>query len=462
LDNNLIFESKQPDGEMRLMMLETIREYGQECIIRSNEAKMTQYAHAEYYLALAEEAEPRLFSSDQLQWLERLEQEFDNLRAAVHYLFEQEQYGLILRLAGALWFFWLLRAHLKEGQQWLEMALSVKCDVPAILRAKALYAVATTLYFQGQWERARVLCEDGLCLYRQAGDKRGIATILNRLGHLAFREGHICAVKSLCKESLPLLEEVQDRRGIAEVLFLFSYGWYAQGEYAQARAACEKSLAIVREIGDCWAIAYVQQNLGYFAYQQGDYALARAHYKESLETCRVLRERWISASSLAGLGEVAAAQGQFTWAAQLWGATEAFCETLGTSLVPIDRAAYESAVATTSMHLGKEAFTTLWTEGRRMSLDQILADQTSTLPPRPACTAQPSITVSPPASGTGLTPREMDVLRLLTQGLTSAQIAKQLVISIVTVNFHVRSIYSKLGVSSRSAATRYAIEHHLV
>jgi predicted ATPase/DNA-binding CsgD family transcriptional regulator len=268
LDHNLIFESKQPDGEMRLMMLETLREYGQECLIVSNEVEITQRAHAEYYLALVEEAEPRLFSSEQLCWLERLEQEFDNLRTAVQYLLQQEQ---------------------------------------------------------------KVLCE-----------------------------------------------------------------------------------------------------------------------------------RWVAAPSLARLGEVAAAQGQFVWAARLWGATEGLCETLGTSLVPIDRAAYESAVATTSMHLGEEAFTALWTEGRSMSLDQVLTDQESTSLPRLACTAQSLLTAPPPASDTGrLTPREMDVLHLLTQGLTSAQIAKQLAISVVTVNFHVRSIYRKLGVSSRSAATRYAIEHRL-
>ena len=462
LDNNLIFESKQPGGEIRLVMLETIREYGQVCLMESNEAGMTQRAHAEYYLTLMEEAEPRLFSSEQLQWLEQLEQEFNNLRAAMRCLLQQEKYELALRLTGASYFFWLLRAHLKEGQYWLERALSGSRDVSIEVQAKALYAAATTRYFQGQWEDARVLCENSLYLYKQTGDKRGIAMALNRLGHLAFREGRAPAVKSLCEESLPLLKEVQDRRGIAEALFLSSYGWYAQGEPAQAARACEESLAIVKEIGDCWATAYVQQNLGYFAYRQGDYVLARTHYKESLETCKALRELWITAPSLAGLGEVAAAQGQYTWAVRLWGATEAFCETLGTSLVPIDRTAYESAVVLTRTQLGKDAFAAQWIEGRRLSLEQLLTDQESLSTIRLVCSTQPSVTMPSSSSDMRLTPREMDVLRLLTQGLTSVQIAEQLIISVVTVNFHVRSVYSKLGVRSRGAATRYAMEHRLV
>ena len=161
-----------------------------------------------------------------------------------------------------------------------------------------------------------------------------------------------------------------------------------------------------------------------------------------------------------------AAQGEFTWAARLLGTTEALREALGTPLPPVERAAYERSVAATRAQLGEKPFAAAWARGRTMTPEQALAAQGRTSVPT-ATPIPPADTSAPPAKSpttypAGLTAREVEVLRLLAQGLTSAQIAEQLMIGVVTVNFHVRSIYSKLGVTSRSAATRYAIEHHLV
>jgi DNA-binding CsgD family transcriptional regulator len=194
---------------------------------------------------------------------------------------------------------------------------------------------------------------------------------------------------------------------------------------------------------------------------QGNYAAAVTLYKENLALCREMGDENIT-PALEGLADVALRQGRQAWAARLWGAAETLREEIRMPLPPVERAYFERAVDAARDHLGEQAFTALWVEGRTMSLEHVLDDQEPVSSPRPALTASPSATMLPPASGTRLTAREMDVLCLLTQGLTSAQIAEQLVIGVVTVNFHVRSIYSKLGVSSRSAATRYAIEHHLV
>ena len=152
------------------------------------------------------------------------------------------------------------------------------------------------------------------------------------------------------------------------------------------------------------------------------------------------------------------------WAARLWGAAEALRDALGTPIFPIYRAEYEHAVTAARDTLGAQAFTAAWAEGGSLTPEQAVAVQGQVILSQPSQTA---LLAAPPAKVpttnlNGLTPREMDVLRLLTQGLTSAQMAEQLVIGVVTVNFHVRSIYSKLGISSRSAATRYAIEHRLV
>jgi DNA-binding CsgD family transcriptional regulator len=167
---------------------------------------------------------------------------------------------------------------------------------------------------------------------------------------------------------------------------------------------------------------------------------------------------------LEGLADIASAQGEPTWAARLWGTSEAQREAYGTPLAAIYRAHYEQAVTAARTQLGEKSFDALWAEGRTMSLEQALAAKgtaeiPAAIPVKPPLAPQAHM---PSISPAGLTNREMEVLRLLAQGLTSAQIAQQLVIGLVTVNSHVRSIYSKLGVTSRAAATRYALEHKLL
>src|SRR5205823_13433803 len=124
IDKSLLFRSEQADGELRLFMLETVREYGLACLQASGEAGRLHQKHAEYFLALAEEAEPKLAGAEQLAWLERLEQEHDNLRAALNWLIESEQVELALRLESALCPFWTMHNHMSEGHRWFEKALT--------------------------------------------------------------------------------------------------------------------------------------------------------------------------------------------------------------------------------------------------------------------------------------------------------------------------------------------------
>ena len=171
---------------------------------------------------------------------------------------------------------------------------------------------------------------------------------------------------------------------------------------------------------------------------------------------RELGEKWIIAACLLGLGEVVAAQQKLAWAAQLWGAAEAIRDALGIPIPPIERAEYERSVSSARVHLGEKAFTAAWGQGRSMTPKQALGAQGQKPTPPPAATVTP-----PPTYPDGLTAREVEVLRLLAGGMTDLQIAEKLVLSPRTVHAHISSIYSKLGVTSRSAATRYAIEHGL-
>jgi DNA-binding NarL/FixJ family response regulator len=173
--------------------------------------------------------------------------------------------------------------------------------------------------------------------------------------------------------------------------------------------------------------------------------------------------QWFIAACLDGLAEVAVAQGQPEWAAHLLGAAALLREALGVSPPPYNLATYERAVATTRAQLGEERFAAAWAEGREMTLEQVLAEQGRATPPTVLTIQQPTGTAAPPPAYPGeLTPREVEVLRLLASGLSNAQVAEKLIISPRTAHAHVRSIYSKLLITSRSSATRYAIDHKLL
>ena len=224
------------------------------------------------------------------------------------------------------------------------------------------------------------------------------------------------------------------------------------GDVFTARSQLEKSLTLYREMGDRQRIAQSLCALAKVVAIQGDHTTARALYEESLTIARVGHKLNI-ASGLEGLASMVALQGEPTWAARLWGAADALRDAMGAPMATVEQPAYEQAVAAARLKLGEKVFAAAWAEGRTMSPEQALAAQR----PSPAL---PS--TSPATYPGGLTAREVEVLRLLARGLTDKQIAQQLVISRRTVNAHLTSIYGKLQLSSRSAATRYAFEHHLV
>jgi DNA-binding CsgD family transcriptional regulator len=215
-------------------------------------------------------------------------------------------------------------------------------------------------------------------------------------------------------------------------------------------------------------IAITLSLLGRVFAAEGDLGAARAVCEESLilEMRVNVGQSYLDiAPALEGLAAVVAAQGEATWAARLWGRAEAQRETIKTPLPPLSRAGYEQAVALARSQLDEPSFAAAWAEARAMTLEHVFAARGPVTMPEPLPTSQPAappLAKSVPSYPDGLTAREVEVLRFIAKGLTDAQIAEQLVISPRTVNTHLTSIYSKLQVSSRAAATRYALEHHLV
>ena len=547
LDKSLVQQTEREGEAPRLIMLETIREFGLECLERQGELQAARRAHAHYYLALAEQAEPHLFGPEQLLWLDRLERDLDNLRVILQAAIAGSvgEREVALRLGAALWLFWIGQGHLREGRSVLEQLLAGTGTIAAPVRLKALNTLGAVLWSQNDTRGLEQVADEALALAREQGDQtqmthamiiRGaammqerndyaqaqaclqealasaralgdhflLATALGLLGRLAWYQqdapraiawyeesliqcramgekllmsmdlvglaqaelsrGHAARARMLLEESLAFYQALGNPWGIAMVLNLLGQLAFQQGELSRAEALLTDSARLASEVGDQRHIAQSRLLLAGLAALQGDHAAARQRYAEGLATAIEGGYMSFIASGLKGLDCVAAAQGLHTWAAVLWGVAKPLRESRS---VAIPQALYERMVAAVRSQLGEPAFEEARARGRTMTAAQALASHEAFAPRVPqqaqaapgSAPAVPTGHLSYPA---GLTTREVEVLRLVAQGLSDVQVAEQLVISPRTVNWHLTSIYSKLGVSSRAAATRYAIEHHVV
>ncbi len=288
---------------------------------------MIRRQHAGFFVALAEDAEPRLESAEQMACLNRLEAEHDNVRAALGWALECEgpDAELGIRLAGALGRFWRIRGYWTEGRRWVERALEKSAGVTSVgVRAKALWTA-------GRWretaERARPLLQESLALYRQMEDQRGIARTLYRLGRVADDFEQEAA---LYEQSLALFQELDDKSGILESLFWLGIViWRRQGDRERGKALLKQSLALARELGDKWRMARRLRQLGNIAIEQADYWQAAVIFEESLTLVRELGDQDGVAGALNAVGEMARLQGDYEWAAALYDESLAIRRELG-------------------------------------------------------------------------------------------------------------------------------------
>ena len=313
---------------------------------------------------------------------------------------------------------------------------------------------------------ARSLFEESLALYRAIGTPVQIAGVLGALGELLGKSDPAHA-RSLLEEGLALVQETP-RGNLTTAYLLIALGQIklSLGETTPAASLAEEGLELNKEAGDIIGMAWALSVLGDVATAQQDFRSAQARYEESLTLARESTppDPQFLANCLERLAEVVVAQGEPSWAARLCGAAEALREARNYPPTHDRQDHYNRVVSTARIRLGERAFIAAWNEGRSMSLEQVLL-----APPLPTTAQIRTAAISSCSSAKrgatnpdGLTAREVEVLRLVAQGLSNAEIAEQLVISLLTVKAHIRSLYNKLGISSRSAATRYAIEHQLV
>jgi predicted ATPase/DNA-binding CsgD family transcriptional regulator len=479
VNKSLLRQEEGEDGESRFSMLETIREYGLALLDRAGEGEDARGRHARYYTALAEEAAVEMRGPLQGEWVARLGVEHDNLRAALDWCrtTRGENVETALRLASSLALFWRVRSHLSEGRERMMAALEAAGSLSAeeerkirALRAGLLGEAGWLAFLQGDFATARRLSGEGLALQRELGDKRGLATALTRLGATDGHLGDHESAHALLAEGLELSRELGDLYGISTSLNILGELARLRGDFAGARPYYEESLRVKREMGGKMGVAVALHNLARVAHHQGSEEEARELFAESLGLFHELGSKLDVAMCMAGLGGVAAAKGKAERAARLLGAAGALLGKVGAIVWLADRADYAQDIELARGLLDEQRFHAAWGTGQTMSDEEAVryALGGEEEPARDGAAVR--VPVSPGGREPGseeestpppLTPRELDVLRLVADGLTNAQVAERLVLSPNTVSIHLYSIYNKLGVKSRTAATRYAMAQGL-
>lgn len=458
VDKSLVVVHGPQGDKARYRMLQTIRQYASEKLRASGEAEAARRRHADFFLALAEEAEPAMMGPEQASWLARLEEEHDNLRAALGWLAGEEEAERGLRLAAALLRFWWFSGHLAEGCAQLEGLLDL-CSVAPIsdeVRAKALHVLGVAIYrhkdpAEDGWTVARSHLEEALGIYRRLEDEAHVADVLRDLGRVNSDLGDWTAARSFLDESLQIGRRLGDRSGIALSLFCQGVPHLLQGDFSPARAHFEEGLGIFQELEDKFWISASLVHLGYVDCEEGRHTAARSRFVEMNETVPLVQFPWGATYTLEGFARLAAAEGHMLRALRLGGATTALRRTYGVSIGPSRQAAFERGLEPVWQALGEKKGRAAWEEGRTTTLEGAL-DLALEEPAAKPDSSSESL----------LTAREAEVLSLVAEGLSDAQVAEKLYVSPRTVGGHLRGAYRKLGVTSRTAAIKKARELNLI
>ena len=413
VDKSLVLQQATIQHPPRFTMLETVREYALERLKESGELERLRRRHAGYFLELAEEAERALQGPLQGAWLDRLEAEHDNLRAALAWsLSPQGDTEVGLRLTGALSHFWYVRGHHSESRAWLQSALE-RSSGATTARAKVLFGAGQLAWFQGELARANTLLKESLTLYKDLEDDAGAAYALLFLGRTAISQGDYGQGATLVEESLALFRQQGNVWGAAWALIVLGAGALSEGNVewaavkfeeslalyqnlgnvqgmalallylgrtahmqeddARSNKVLKESLALFKDLGDSRGLAEVLLELGRVAHTQGNNTRALALCRESLVLSRKLGDKSYIAFCLTSLAGAIQATGDAARAARLFEAAEMLLQSLDAVLDPGGSLQYDRDLAAARAQVGEEAFEEARAEGRAMTLEQAVA-----------------------------------------------------------------------------------------
>jgi predicted ATPase len=408
-----LLQSRVVGGETRFMMLDTIREYALEQLHNSGEVTRIEQQYIMYYLEVAEAVAPQLLGVEQRHWLQFLEHEHDNLRLALRRADNRGDSSILIRLCCALWRFWYIQGHLREGMAWFNQALA-HSDVPSVLRASALNYVGLLALLQDEYDSARTYFEEAYLLFHALEDLNGIAQTLAHLGTVAIWQTEYARAISILEEALQLSLQIGDEHGVAMILnnlslatlnlgnsqrarslldesllrfrvldYPFGVGIalnlqgrvaLAEGDLQSATKLFKESIAILDPLGNVSGVARAETYLGYIACQAEDLMQAYQYLRRGLQLFHSVGDQEGIATALEGLAGVALRTNTAAQAVNFVGCAAALRDVLKSQVVFPTRFLYESYITEARNRLGEENFTTAWRSGYSMNLDQIIAD----------------------------------------------------------------------------------------
>jgi predicted ATPase/DNA-binding CsgD family transcriptional regulator len=488
VDQSLVEVSHSGD-ETRYRLLLTVRRYAEERLGEAGEADVVLERHAAHYAALVAEAQAGLAGPDQLRWLDRLEAEHDNLRAALVSSLgtDAEAAG---RLVGPLWPFWYRRGHYQEARRWLEDAVAAMRPMTPSTRATVLAGAGVFAFLQCEYALATARLEEALTLYRELEDERGIAEALQRLGAIAREQGRYDAALGLHEQSVALWRRLDDEAGVGASLDYLGFASWLAGDFARGAELSGQALAIFRSRGEPQETASALINVAASAHYTGDRHLAvelldealelsvRGGYQEgiawalheraivaarshdlarasellveSLRLHRGLGDRWRMTRVIEDIAGTLLVRAEPTRAARLLGAAEAERERLGAPVPTAERPDHERFLRSLRRTLPAGERAPAWAHGRTMTLDDAAAEASAAARQLYATDAGSRHHLDDLLTG-----REQDVLKLVSEGRTNREIGAALFISASTAGVHVSNILRKLNVRRRAeAATR--------
>ena len=373
IDKNLLVANERSDGSSRFRMLEIVREYALEFFERSAEQQKVRQAHAIHFLTLAEDTEPHLSVAPSAKCLQLLEEEHDNVRAALDWSLEYDT-KLAARLTSALRYFWSRQNHLIEARKWFELALAKGgSDIPAPVRFKLLNGNGMFARQQGDYEKAREMHEMGLAEGSAANDQSQIASSSRGLGMVAVKQGDFEIARKYLDDALAIDRTLEDNFNIALTLSMLGDLARLEGASSEARSHFEASLVITRQLDDKWFLTSNLNNLGFVACDLGDYKAAGAYFAEALAIVREFGNKIIISYTIDGFCALAVERGDAERAARLAGAAENLRTSMGSEIEPAERRFRDEYIAKIKANMDEAAFTQAYGTGGKLKLEDTVA-----------------------------------------------------------------------------------------
>ena len=464
IDNSLLQQVDDPhDSRARFRMLEPIREFGLEQLAMAGEMENARTAHSQVMLELVERLSSALFSVSHSQSLARISENLDNIRAALDFKARSDDPELGLQLAGQMAYFWIISSAYQEGYEQVAKLLERSDRQPRQTLARALTEAGRFARFLGNLDGTVLLLGEAIDVARAIGDREAEALALQTLGVARLEQGVLTDGDELSSRALAILRELEPALPAGPWLVCLSC--IIQGQIALALHDVHRAERLLDEADQrqqslpfSWGRSYILQAKGELAFEQNDLDAALAHFAESIRHAQSDGERRFLAESMAGIAAVFTKRGRFVQANRLFAAASSLREGMGATRNWLCRS-HEREETAAREALSRDDFATAWMSGMSVPFMQITDEALAAADSK----EDDALVTSAEADGIAhLTPRELEVLRLVALGLTNAQAAEQLFISSRTVNAHLTAIYRKLDVPSRVAAIRFAFDNQLL